>query len=493
MKSKAIVVLDVGKTNKKARLYDRSYNVLAEERATFDPKILDNGLEVEDTEGLLTWFKQALEKLSADHEIRAIAITTHGATVAFLDADGRAAHPVISYTAERGAEVQEEFYATYGDRAALHRATSTPDVGFANMAKVLYFTKTRLPDTWERVAHALFYPAYLGYELTGARGMEPTYLGNHSYLWDYSAKTWSAVGKDLGAERLFPGAFKNPWDALGPVKPEIASACGLPADCQVTLGLHDSNANLLPYLAQGYENFLLNSTGTWCVLMRPADSPKLSDAEIEAKVFFNLDAFGKPVRTLIFPAGMEYDTFRAFGAGKDESDADTVRRVAAERSLFVVPGVMPDATAFPGATPRVVAGDAVHPLTELKTSGSGALADLGQEYFGALNLSLAIATRKMLQWCDVQPGTTVFIEGGFANNRPYCELLATLCPDQKFVLTNVKEGTSFGAALSAWMLADGRSLNEIGEEFTIETTPIEARDFGDLAAYIDAFGALLDA
>ena len=220
------------------------------------------------------------------------------------------------------------------------------------MAKVLYFTKTRLPEVWARVAHALFYTAYLGWELTGSRGMEPTYLGNHSYLWDYSANSWSAVGRDLRADKLFPSEFSSPWDALGVVKPEIASACGLPADCRVTLGIHDSNANLLPYLAKGYDNFLLNSTGTWCVLMRPAKSPDLTDDEVRAKVFFNLDAYGHPVRTLIFPAGMEYDTFRAFAGGRDSSDADTVRRVVAGRSLFVVPGVMPDATAFPRTARR---------------------------------------------------------------------------------------------------------------------------------------------
>ena len=488
MKTPAIAVLDVGKTNKKVRLYDRAFQVLGEERTTVEPKDLD-GLEVEDTAALLGWFREALATLARDAEVRAIAITTHGATFALLDEDGGLAHPVISYTAEKGAEVQEAFYETFGDRQTLHRATCTPDVGFANMAKVLYFVKTRRPEAYANVRHALFYGPYLGYELTGQMGCEPTFVGNHTYFWDFAGKTWSAVAKALGADRFFPAPTANSWECLGPVKAELAAACGLPEDCKVSLGIHDSNANLLPYLAQGYGNFMLNSTGTWCVLMRPSETHALTDAEVDAKVFFNLDALGRPVKTAIFPAGMEYDTFGGFTDLEDQSDAATVRAVIEKKTLFVMPGVLPDASAFPGATPRVVNGDVVHPLDALQKAGTP-LTDLGQAYYGALNVALALATRKMLAACGVEQGTTVLIEGGFANNTTYCQLLATLCPDQTFALTDVKEGTSFGAALTAWMAAEGLTLEEIGREFAIGTTDVAAQDFGDLAAYEAAFNRL---
>ena len=489
MKTAAVAVLDVGKTNKKVRLYDRAFNVLAEERTTIEPYELD-GLEVEDTQALLSWFREALKRLTPDYAIRAIAITTHGATCAVLDEAGALAHPVISYTAEKGAEIQEEFYETFGDRTTLHRTTCTPDVGFANVGKALFYLKTRMPEVWENCRHALLYTSYLSYELTGVMGLEPTYLGNHTYLWNFAEQEWSSVARALDADTMFPEKLSNPWDSLGAVKPGLAADCGLPADCKVTLGIHDSNANFLPYLTQGYDNFLLNSTGTWCVLMRQAASTELSDDEIAAKVFFNLDALNRPVRTCIFPAGMEYDTFRGLTDAADESDAEMVRRVVAGKSLFVIPGVLPDATAFPGATPRVVNGEDIHLLADLKERDDAPLAGLGQDYYAALNLSLAFATRKMLSRCDIGPGTTVFIEGGFANNQTYCELLAALCPDQTFVLTSMKEGTSFGAALTGWMVVEDLSLEEIGREFSIETTELARRDFGDLAGYEEAFNRL---
>lgn len=490
MKPSAVAVLDVGKTNKKVSLYDRQFKVLAEERTTVEPKEVD-GLEIEDTDTLLDWFRSALRKLSEDAEIRAIAITTHGATVALLNEDGKLAHPVISYTAAKGADVQEEFYDAFGDRASLHKSACAPDVGFANVGKVLYYVKTRLPEVWANCRHALFYTSYLGYELTGNMGIEPTYLGNHSYLWNFAEKTWSPVARELGADKLFPEKLASPWDCLGPVKAELAAECGIPEDCKVTFGIHDSNANFLPYLAQGYANFMLNSTGTWCVLMRTSETLSLTDEEIEAKVFFNLDAIGRPVRTCIFPAGMEYDTFKGFTTLDDQCNVDTVRGVVESKDLFVVPGVMPGASAFPGAAPRVVHGDTVYPLDNLQDQGGAPLTSLGQAYYAALNLSLAFATRKMLASCGAEKRTTVFIEGGFAKNQSYCAILATLCPEQTFALTNVKEGTSFGAALTGWMLAEDLSLEQIGKEFTIETTEIPARDFGDMRGYEDAFRRLL--
>lgn len=490
MRPEVVAVLDVGKTNKKISVYDRRFQVLGEERTTLETKERD-GLEIESTPELMGWFTDALRRLTGQFDVRSIAITTHGATCALLDGSGALAYPVISYTSAKGAEVQEEFYRTFGDRKSLHRTTCSPDLGFANIGKVLYYVKTRLLEVWASCRHALFYTSYLGYELTGNMGMEPTYLGNHNCLWNFREYTWSSVAQALGADRMFPGKLSKPWDLLGAMRPGMAHACGLREDCAVTMGIHDSNANFLPYLAQGHKDFILNSTGTWCVVMRQAPNPELTDEEITAKVFYNLDAFGKPLKTSIFPAGLEYDTFRQFTDARDADDREAAQDVIAKRELFVVPGVLPDAAPFPGATPRVVDRGRSYLLRDLEKDQGKPMAELGQAYYAALNLSLAFATRDCLRRCGAQRGTKVFIEGGFAKNKIYCELLAALCPDCTIALTSLKEGTSFGAALTGWMCAEGLSLDAIGREFSIETSEVPRQYFGDLQAYEDTFQALL--
>ncbi|HQH66849.1 MAG TPA: FGGY family carbohydrate kinase [Candidatus Hydrogenedentes bacterium] len=490
MKTRAVAVLDVGKTNKKIRLYDRRFQPLAEERTGFDARMKD-GLEIEPTEELLAWFKKAMAGLGKTYDIRAIVVCAHGATLAMLDANGTLAYPVISYTSEKGAEIEQEFYDTFGAPEELHYDTCTPNVGFANCGKALFYVFKRMPELWDKVDTVLFYNSYLGYELTGNYSMEPTYLGNHNYLWNFFDGTWSQVAIRMGAHTRFPDKMGNPWDSLGTVKPELAKACNLPEDCLVTLGIHDSNANFLPYLAKGYEKFILNSTGTWCVLMSQAPTPILTETEVKSKVFYNLDAFNRPLKTVIFPGGMEYEKFGALTSVKDESSVDGVRKVIAERRSFVVPGVMPAASAFPGVDAKVVAGGEVRLYEELEAAGGEPYSYLGQEYYAALNVSLALATRQLLERCGGEKGTAVFIEGGFANNKRYCELLAALCPDYTIALTNQAEGTAFGAALTAWMLADGLDLTSIGKEFEIETTPITPPDFGDLRGYWQAFKGFL--
>ncbi len=486
MKTSVIAVLDVGKTNKKVSLYSRAFEVVATERTTLETVDYE-GLEAERPLELIEWFEGVLKSFSADYAVEAISITTHGATCAVLDAQGDLVHPVISYTSAKGAEVQEAFHSEFGSPEELHRPTGTPDLGFVNLAKALYYLKTRKPEAWKRAKHVLFYPQYLGYLLTGALGLEPTYLGNHSYLWNLQENDWSTVARGLGVDSMFPSKLSAPWDRLGAVKPEIRAACGLPESCQVTMGIHDSNANFLPYLAQGHSHFVLNSTGTWCVLMSTAPNALLTDEELRHKVFFNLDAFNRPVKTCIFPAGMEYEAYMGLTECPDRGDDASLAEVIRKRALFVFPGVLPEASAFPGTRARVECGAQRFDLVDLRAQGGKPMSSSGPEYVAALNLSLALQTAELLRNVGKGPGTDVFIEGGFSRNVQYCSLLAALCPDCRVALTNLREGTSMGAALLGWMLAQGNSLEAMKSEFEIEIAPIQPAQAEGIAEYAREF------
>jgi sugar (pentulose or hexulose) kinase len=148
--------------------------------------------------------------------------------------------------------------------------------------------------------------------------------------------------------------------------------------------------------------------------------------------------------------------------------------------------VLPDASVFQGVPAKVATPERTYTFDDLETQRAPMTA-LGQDYFAALNLGLAIATREAMNRCGADQGTTVYLEGGFTNNRVYCELLAALCPGNTIALTSQKEGTSFGAALTGWMMVERLDLEAIGKEFTIESTAIPRRDYGDLDAYVDAF------
>ena len=103
------------------------------------------------------------------------------------------------------------------------------------------------------------------------------------------------MSENLGIVDRLPEQVCRSWDILGTLRPEIADRTGLDPDTIVTMGIHDSNASLLPYLIKSEEDFVLNSTGTWCVIMRPSRDVQFGDEDIGRVVFYNLDAFTHPV------------------------------------------------------------------------------------------------------------------------------------------------------------------------------------------------------
>jgi len=483
MKPQTVLVLDIGKTNKKAAVYDRDFRVLAEERISLGSAAW-RGLEVERTDELLAWFRDRLRQFAGAFDIRAISISGHGATLALLDERGELAMPVLSYTSPVDAAFNDEFYREYGSREALHRATASPDLGFVNMAKMLHYVRTRLPECWAASKRGLFYPQFFAHALTGQYALEPTYVGNHSYLWNYARKDWSEVARRLGADKVFGGPMRAPWDVLGPLREDWMRECGVGAECKVAVGIHDSNANLLPYLAREESEFLLNSTGTWCVLMRPSRKSTLSDEQLDAGVFFNQSAYGGPVLTGLLPAGMEYEAFAKFASFADAQDEESLAKVAADRDLFVIPGTLPDVPVFPGATPGLIVGNRHYSLQELQSgTAAGVIGTLRQRYFAALNLALALATKRALAHLDAPRGTRAYIEGGFASNALYCRLVATLCPNFDWMLTSMKEGTAFGAALCGWAAAEGVDPRKLAMRYSISTRNVTGYDNLPLGLY----------
>ena len=77
------------------------------------------------SEGIEEWLLDTLSRLASRHAIRMVSITTHGATLGCVTADGELALPIIDYTHEPGDAFHDEFYAHAGERATLQRDTAT--------------------------------------------------------------------------------------------------------------------------------------------------------------------------------------------------------------------------------------------------------------------------------------------------------------------------------------------------------------------------------
>ncbi len=338
--------------------------------------------------------------------------------------------------------------------------------------------------------HILNYPQYFGFLLTGRVGAEATYVGCHSYLWDFAAGRWSSVARDLGIIDKLPAQVGRSWDVLGTVTPEVARRTGLDPSTIVTMGIHDSNASLLPYLIKAQEDFVLNSTGTWCVIMKPSREVRFEEEDIGKVVFYNLDAFSRPVKTAIFVGGLEYDTYMALfrkAAGSEGSsafDAEVYGRILRERRLFILPEIFPGTGQFTGSRARIVEGDKVTPF-EAVAKGETVPAFFRDPATAVpvLNLSLAFQTEVALRRAGMRAGETLYVEGGFRRNEAYNALLAALAPRSRVSLTSMKEATAFGAAITGKLAMEKLDPAEVKDLFEIELAPVPPRELPGIAGY----------
>jgi len=466
-KTAVAAILDVGKTNKKVSLYNSEFEELAIRKIQLDARDAGDGLEYEQTEELFDWTCRILAELSEDFDIRALSITTHGATLALLDGDGNLAHPIFSYLSPASEKIEEPFNTRFGPMDKVHAETCTPPFGFANAAKQILFLQTYFPQSWDKVKHLLFYPQYLGYLFTGQMATDPTFLGCHTYLWNPHESKLSEIAHELGVDDKIPSKVLPPWDQLGTISDSLGEKYKLPAGIPVTVGIHDSNASIVPYLAKGFHDFTLNSTGTWCVAMTPSDDLHFKESELGTKTFYSLSAYGNPVKTAIFPGGLEFGEFSDLAGRKDDAGHVVLEKLCLDQELFLTGGLVPGAEAFPNSKPAAYVGDRCIGIDELKEKGLAAVGIDSADFLAALNFSLAMQTVEVLNRSGRKDGSDIFIEGGFANNQQYCEILAALLPENRCNLTDLKEATAFGAALCAWKLLDNVELESLSSRFEI--------------------------
>ena len=503
MAKDVIAVFDVGKTNKKVLIYDRTMNVLERRYRHFESEVVD-GVELEPLEAIQEWFLDTLKELSLEHHITSVGVTTHGATLVMLDEDGQVACPVVSYTHTPPEELHDQFYAAMGSRRELQERTATVELlPLINGAKLIYFTARRWPEKYARVRHLLFFPQYFAFLLTGVVTADYTYAGCHSYFWDYQGWKWDEkIITGLGLEGRMPEAPQPSWCVAGTVSPAMVDRSGLAEDVSVTVGIHDSNASLLPYLLKkGNEEFVLNSTGTWCVAMHPVPSRdgqrsevSFAPEEIGKSVFFNISAFGDPVKTTILMGGLEFETYtkilKELHRTEDlpEFNRSLYQRILDQRQYFIIPGVVAGTGQFPGSRPRVIEGGREYPLEQIR---SGAVVpplfqDLPAAY-AVLNLSIALQSRVALQRVGLRPGLALFTEGGFRHNFDYNALLAAFFPENQVFVTGIEEATSLGAAITALAAQEQKEPSAYRDLFEIETFPVKLESFRGLPEYEAAF------
>ncbi|MHB9293533.1 carbohydrate kinase [Hollandina sp. SP2] len=491
----AIAVIDIGMTNKKVAVYDDTLTPVDAQYWNFPP-LLRDGLETHDLAAMEDWFTEQVAQYARRYPIKGIALSTHGATFVGVGKEGTPSMPCIYYTHEPGDRFHERFYARFGSPQALQEETGTPAFkALINTGKGIMFAQEHYPEGFNQTVKLLFYPQYWGYRFSGKTGAEGTYMGCHSYLWDQRQGCFSSVAQGLGVRTLMPNRLRASWEVLGTLSPVFARKTGLKEKVILTLGIHDSNASLLPHIAKhGERGFVLNSTGTWCVIMNPVQSYGFAPEELGKVVFFNISAFGTPVKTAIFLGGQEFETWSRLLMDIHERqdlppfEVSPYRSLLTEKTAFLMPELTPGSGQFPGSKPRVIEDGREYPFTAIAQGNH--IPRIFKRYeqgIALLGISLVMQTLTALERTGLIPGTRIFIEGGFRKDKAYHTLLAAALPNNPVFLTDIAEASALGAAMTVKMALTGKKLPELSGDLEIAYQEVLKIGIPELDAYREAW------
>jgi sugar (pentulose or hexulose) kinase len=410
----ALIVLDIGKTNAKLALIDAAGKLLAERRRPNTVRT-DGPYPHLDTDGLWDWMLATCRSFATQAHVSALVPVTHGATAALVD-DAGLVLPVLDYEADLPGVDYAALRPPYGE-------TLSPALPAGlNLGRQLAWLQAGFPADFGRARHILMYPQYWAWRLCGAAASEATSLGCHTDLWDPRAQTYSSLVGRMGWTALM-APLAPAHAVLGTLRPEVAAATWLPADCEILCGIHDSNASLLRYL--GTDEGTVLSTGTW--MIAAAFGAPLDGLREQADMLANTNALGRPVACMRFMGGREFGELA--GAAPVTCGFDDIERLVA-RGTLALPCFAATGGPFAGR-----AGSIEGPPP----------ADARERY--------ALATLYcvlMTDYCLDALGASgpLAVEGSFTANPWFGPLLAALRPQQPVSYSDDASGTTCGG----WML-----------------------------------------
>ena len=458
-KQPIIAILDIGKTNKKLFVMDENYHIILEQTEQFADIMDDDGEACEDIERLSNWIELSLKTVihQPEFDVKAVNFSTYGASFVLLKTApigtsgrvvGEVVGPLYNYLKLFPEDLKSTFYAKYGGEILVSSQTASPVLGNLNSGMQLYFLKERKPAIYAKINTALHLPQYASFLVTKRLFSDITSIGCHTNLWHFEKNDYHDWVENEGINKILPPIF--PSDAAIPALFEGK-------ELVVGVGLHDSSAALIPYLACFQEPFILISTGTWCISMNPFNDVPLTPEELAQDSLCYLSYQGKPVKAARIFAGNEHEIETRRIAEHFNCATNFYKNVEFDSEIAQIlrggDGFQISDFRFQtgqtGGTDRV--GEALEGVLKVSKFAKRDLTNFENETIAYHQLMLdlvglqAICTHLIIQNTPVR---RLFIDGGFSKNPLYMNLLAEAFPDLDVFAASVAQATAVGAALA---------------------------------------------
>jgi L-fuculokinase len=434
MSSKIVcVIFDIGKTNKKMVVLDQSFGVVHESRFEAEEVSDQDGYHADDLQSLVIWIKNSLRNLiRSGWEVKAVNFAASGGSIVHLDAAGRVVTPLYSYLKTIPYDLKKQFLETYDATGQFTTETASTLNGFLNTGLQLYWLKYAKPDIYKKVDKSVFMPQYLQSIFTKKIFIETSSLGCHSSLWNFSENAYHQWVKE---------------ESLSVIDLEIVALNATEVvefegqKIHIGAGINSVAASLIPFQKLGLSRSILLSTGTDNVSLNPENTDALSQKELEQDAFLLLDAQGKTVRATRNFAGNEHERQIRHLAEYFDKPTDFYKSVKFDREIVRnLRSRLKQANLFEielgclADSPFVERN--LNQFDSYEVAYHQFMLDLIAQQMASLRLVFGRTAPK-----------TIYVEGGFAENEIFMNLLTEACTGLKIEGAKYDNATAVGAAM----------------------------------------------
>ena len=448
---RGIAVVDAGKTNTKIVLFGPDGRPVAERKVA---SLNHEGPPYRsiDPAPVRELCQKTLPELDAILPIDVIVPCAHGAALACLAGDGTLALPIMDYTSEP----PHEIIASYRQIEPPFSEVFGPLRPMAlTHGLQLYWQQQSFAHDFERIKTIVPWIQYVGFCLSGKLVTEISGMACQSHLMDIRDGGPSSLVKRMGWEPLFPPLAKA-WDAIGILRREFLGQ-NFRGAAKVLAGVHDSNANYLRYLAGGQKKFTLLSTGTWIIGF---DTEAKLDSLIQEKdTVSNTDVFGNQVACCLFFGGREFEVLSE-GASGEAATMMAIQHIINQKTY---------------ALPSFTDGGGPVPNSGGKGKVIGEKPASAEQRASLASLYCALMVSESLD--AIGSKHDIIVDGPFSKNLVFLQVLAQLRQKQKVLASDLRDGTTAGAACLG-LMPDGILPN-----VPLSLTTIQSQNLSNLSPY----------
>jgi L-fuculokinase len=453
LRQQVTLVFDIGKTTKKALLFDRRFNVLEEITICFDEIPDDAGFPSENLAMVSAWVREIMGRTTkaSAFEVTHVNFSAYGASIVAIDRRQEPLFPFYNYLKPCPDEIREKFQTDYINNQSLLEDTASPWLGFLNSGIQAYWHRHSRKDQFSSIKTFLHLPQFFSFLVTGEFFNEKTSIGCHTMLWNFKKGDYHnwVVKENLSA--MFPKVYDTSHAVMRTLNGQAV---------KVGIGVHDSSAALMPYLLSRKNPFLMLSTGTWNICFNPWNNEPLTAEELKKDCLCYMAFDGRPVKASRLFLGQEHEKQQKIISAYFDRSKDDYKQVRFnERTYHALKS--DDVKKF---YPVAMEGSGPVPERQLKQTDLSVFADFEEAQH---RLMIDLATWQNLSINLVDPQLIirdVILVGGFSKSPLFLEILKREIPSRTFFLSDHPRASALGAA---WLIHERETLHDAATQLNI--------------------------